>query len=353
MGDADLLQGLPMGKSAPVTEADKAWQAFQEATQPPEVPAEWETNRPSREAVAEFQKKNGAIAFKAAEQAKDFYTRFEKDERAGDAREQERLLLAAAAQLGQTNALARLQALEEAQLKAPGLPEEERLQLRMQQVQRAMARTESADDAKGLADLERDVRALQREFPNHPELTGLLLAVAEGWLGRNQPEKARTLANELAGAGSDDELKEAAQGFLKKIDRLGQPLELKFRAVDGREVDLQAMKNKVVLIDFWATWCGPCMAELPNVKATYEKLHPKGFEIIGISLDREQSALERIVAREKMKWPQYYQEGENKFAEQFGIESIPTMWLVDKKGVLRDVNARDDLAVKAEKLLAE
>jgi hypothetical protein len=85
VGDADLLQGLPVGKSGPASEADTAWQALRGAMEPPPVPEEWETNRPSREAVAEFQKKNGELAFRAAGKAKDFYTQFPNDERAEEA----------------------------------------------------------------------------------------------------------------------------------------------------------------------------------------------------------------------------------------------------------------------------
>jgi thiol-disulfide isomerase/thioredoxin len=353
VGDADLLQGLPLGKSGPASEADKAWQALRAAMEPPPVPEAWETNRPSPEVVAEFQKKNGEQAFRAAEQAKKFYGQFPKDERAEEAREQERFLLAAAFQLGNTNASARLQNVEEARLQDPNLSEDERLQLRMQQVQRAIVQRESGGELKDVAALEKDVRALQKEFSTRSELTGLLLIVAEAWLSNSEPEKAKALAKEVAAATSDAEARRAGQALLQKLERIGQPLEIKFKALDGREVDLQAMKGKVVLIDFWATWCGPCMAELPNVKAGYEKLHAKGFEIVGISFDREQAALERVVAREKMPWPQYFPEGENRFADEFGIESIPTMWLVDRKGLLRDLNAREDLVGKVEKLLAE
>jgi thiol-disulfide isomerase/thioredoxin len=156
-------------------------------------------------------------------------------------------------------------------------------------------------------------------------------------------------------SGLNAAIKQQIDAQKQMADLKTKPVELKFTAVDGKEVDLAKMRGKVVLIDFWATWCGPCVAELPNVLKVYEKLHDKGFEIVGISLDQDQAKLESFVKEKGMKWSQYFdgKGWQNDISSRFGIKSIPAMWLVDKKGMLVSNDARGNLEELVEKALKE
>ena len=168
---------------------------------------------------------------------------------------------------------------------------------------------------------------------------------------------AAELEKLVKAADASAEDKAAAEKALKTIKTMAElkskPLDIKFTAVDGREVDLSKMRGKVVLIDFWATWCGPCVAELPNVLKAYKELHPKGFEIIGISLDSDKAKLESFVKDKGMEWPQFFdgKGWQNEIATTYDIHSIPAMWLVDQKGMVIDTAARAGLEEKVAKLL--
>src|ERR1017187_7443594 len=112
--------------------------------------------------------------------------------------------------------------------------------------------------------------------------------------------------------------------------------------VTGKPVSVANYKGKVVLIDFWATWCGPCVAELPNVLKTYEKHHNQGFEIIGISLDKEEAKLTSFTKEKNMTWQQFFdgQFWSNKLAVKYGVNSIPATYLLDGDGKIIAKNLR-------------
>jgi thiol-disulfide isomerase/thioredoxin len=332
---------------APDSGPDKAWADVQAATRPAQPP-EWQSKKPTEKEQKDYFR---PLFLKAADLAKDFYTKYPDDKRAPQAKFYEMRALNMADQMGATNATARLQKLEESKLADPNAPEEERLQVRFSEVRRkAQAKGEFGTPGFN-TELEKGVRELQKEFPKRQEPWQLLMQIA----GFSEPAHAKELLTEVANNAVKDEVVEAAKAQLAKLDRVGKPVDISFKAVDGRDVDLAKLKGKVVLIDFWATWCGPCVAELPHVKEAYTDLHSKGFEVVGISLDKDKTKLTKFTADQKMEWPQYFdgKQWENEISTKYGIQSIPAMWLVDKKGNLRDVDARGDLKGKIEKLLAE
>lgn len=117
----------------------------------------------------------------------------------------------------------------------------------------------------------------------------------------------------------------------------------------GKPLSIARFKGKVVLVDFWATWCGPCIGELPNVLKAYEKYHGKGFEIVGISLDSDRAKLDKFITDRKMIWPQYFdgQGWQTKLAGVYGVNSIPATYLLDGEGKIIAKNLRGEALEEA------
>lgn len=179
-------------------------------------------------------------------------------------------------------------------------------------------------------------------------------------------ESSAALCDRIATLLNDapiEKLKEMASVFRVKSTRLrlvGGKLELSGKRFDGGDFDWESYRGKVVLVDFWATWCRPCLAELPSVEANYAKYHDRGFEIVGISLDHDRKSLEEFLERRPLPWIQMFEEPEagkngwsNPMAMKYGVSSIPATFLVDREGKVISMDVRGvELQSQLAKLLA-
>ncbi len=119
-----------------------------------------------------------------------------------------------------------------------------------------------------------------------------------------------------------------------------------FTSLDGRQVDLANLRGKVVLIDFWATWCKPCLESMPELKSMYDKYHDNGLEVIGVNLDNREMEpqVKQVIEKQGILWPQRFTgKGMNDpLSKLYGINSLPTVWLLDKDCKIVDKNARGE-----------
>jgi thiol-disulfide isomerase/thioredoxin len=179
------------------------------------------------------------------------------------------------------------------------------------------------------------------------------LALAEGYAVDLEYLPARELAAEAyAKFGqlfADSPNEEFAQegkkmlGAARRLNIVGQPAVLKGTTLDDKEIDLASLRGKVVLIDFWATWCEPCLDELPNLRRQYEAYKDRGLEIIAVSIDQDRPALEEFVRDEKIPWPVIHDRerlGAHPSTIDYGIFKIPNMMLIDKEGKVVSTKAK-------------
>lgn len=126
--------------------------------------------------------------------------------------------------------------------------------------------------------------------------------------------------------------------------------------LNGKPLSVGQYKGKVVLVNFWGTWCPPCIAEMPDLLSAYNKYHSKGFEVIGISMDEDKDKLERYLKVKDIPWPQNYEgkRWDNTLAQKYGVDSTPTSYLLDRDGkIIARFTIPQELIEKLDPMVAK
>ena len=174
------------------------------------------------------------------------------------------------------------------------------------------------------------------------QLSGALEQIPDG---EEMAANALQTFGPILESSPDPKIKELGASFAGKLRLLtlpGKPMEISGDLLDGKPFNQKSLAGKVVLVDFWATWCGPCVAEIPNMLEQYEMYHAKGFEVVGISLDEDKEKVDAFIAENKIPWPIIYagKGWQDPTAQFYGISGIPQLILIGRDGKVITLNAR-------------
>ena len=212
--------------------------------------------------------------------------------------------------------------------------------------------TQADRDPAAQAKLVDQVEVLGHQHPDSTTLTAAASRMADTAAAPPLRDRLNTLISDVMHnpVATRIQSMRAMKEANKTLESLtGQVYTLTGVTVDGKPFTTAAWKGKVVLVDFWATWCGPCKAALPGVKKAYLDWHDKGLEIVGVSNDYSADALKVFTTDSKMPWPQLFDPAAasrqewNPITTSAGIDAIPHMLLIGRDGKLLSADAGENL----------
>jgi thiol-disulfide isomerase/thioredoxin len=200
-----------------------------------------------------------------------------------------------------------------------------------------------ADFAKIQSHWMENLEAFVKEFPRGQDTAEAMLQLALGQEFAGNESDAKNWYRRIVSDFPSTQLATKAAGATRRLDSIGQTIELRGKTTDGRTLDLATYRGKTVLIHYWATWCEPCKEEFTILKQMQAKYAKQGLEVIGVSLDSDAQTLATYLRSNRLAWPQLYEDGglDSRLANELGILTLPTMILVDSKGkvISRNIHA--------------
>ena len=193
--------------------------------------------------------------------------------------------------------------------------------------------------------------AAYSNFPDAYYLDGRLLAHL------HQDEAAKARFEEFAKMKPEQDVdRQRAMRYIGNIElaraHMAPPFEV--TTMDGQKLSMDELQGKVVLLDFWATWCGPCREALPHMRNIAAKFHDEPLVVLSVNLDTDENKWRSFVAENKMTWPQYFDDGfSGQMARMFGVHAIPHTFTIDADGIVQDEKIGDaSIEGKLKKLIA-
>jgi thiol-disulfide isomerase/thioredoxin len=349
-----LLQGLvvgdPAGTSKPETQKEEAApgagipavpkEGAKQLTEYLEKLDELEPEKSDFDSVSRFR---GTLAKRMLEAADHLLAAKPDDEQAMAAVKHKLTALAMLEEAGDAAAGGRLRAMP-AELKKAGYA---KLARQAETMLLAMRVEAAGDNAAEFAKAVEEVKKYLASGSLGQEEVSLAMTVGHV-AEESNPKLAADVYRDFARilAKSDDKeiakLAGRLEGSARRLSLVGGPMRVEGETIGGEKFDWAKYRGKVVLVDFWATWCGPCVEEIENIHEAYKSYHARGFDVVGVDLDDDRQPVKDFVKEHKLPWTVLFDAaaGEHSLAEYYSISAIPALALVDKQGKVVSLDVR-------------